>query len=73
MTAIAVYRFIWYDHNAGENVVSSHFATLKAIKLCNGRGIEDSRLVVDTSKLDLNEIYNAPAADKVTEPISRIS
>jgi hypothetical protein len=64
MAAIAVYRFSWYDHDAGKNVVSSHFATLKAIKLRNGRDIEDSRLLVDASKLDRNEFYGVPDRSK---------
>jgi hypothetical protein len=68
MTTIAVYRFSWYDHNSGKNVVSSRLATLKAIKLCNGREIEDSRLVIDTSALDTNEFYNAPTTGKTTKP-----
>jgi hypothetical protein len=36
----------------GENVKNSRFATLKAIKLHDGRNIEESRRIVDDSDID---------------------
>jgi hypothetical protein len=60
MTAIAVYQFVAPDPDTGEVVVSSRFATQKAIKVCNGRSIEESRRLVDTRELDANGFYQAP-------------
>jgi hypothetical protein len=60
MPSIAVYRFSWCDENTGQEVESSRFATLKAIKACNGRNIENSRRLVDVSELDRSGFYQPP-------------
>jgi hypothetical protein len=52
MPKIAVYRFTWRDRVTGESVENPRFATLKAIKLHDGRNIEQSRRIVDDSNLD---------------------
>jgi hypothetical protein len=52
MPKIAVYRFYWRDRQTGENVENPHFATLKAIKLHDGRNIEASRQIVDDNDID---------------------
>jgi len=54
MADFAVYRFTWCDDNTGENVVNPRFATLKAIKTCNGRSIEETRRIVDSKAIDTN-------------------
>jgi hypothetical protein len=64
MAAIAVYHFVCPDPNTGNDVMSSQFATLKAIKLCNGRNIEDSRRLVDVRELDANGYYQPPTLSK---------
>ena len=64
MAAIAVYHFVSADPSTGNEVVTPAFATLKAIKLCNGRNIEDSRRLVDISEVDANGFYQAPAMNK---------
>jgi hypothetical protein len=64
MAAIAVYQFISPDLSTGEVVVSSRFATLKAIKVCNGRSIEASRRLVDIRELDAHGFYQAPTLNK---------
>jgi hypothetical protein len=64
MSSIAVYQFASPDPDTGQVVVSSRFATLKAIKVCNGRSIEESRRLVDTRELDANGFYQAPAPGK---------
>jgi hypothetical protein len=68
MPSIAVYRFTWWDQNTGEKVMSSRFATLKAIKVCDGRNIETSRRLVDSSELDRSGFYEPPAMCKEAEP-----
>lgn len=57
MSLIAVYRFTWWNQKAGKSMVYSRFATLKAIKMCNGRNIEDSRRLVDSTELDPDGFY----------------
>jgi len=57
MSSVAVYRFIDWDHSTCKHVVSARFGTLKAIKMCNGRNIEESRRLIDTSELDVNGFY----------------
>jgi hypothetical protein len=52
MPKIAVYRFSCWDKGTGENVENPRFATLKAIKLQDGRNIEDSRRIVDDIEID---------------------
>jgi hypothetical protein len=52
MPKIAVYRFTWRDRATGENVENPRFATLRTIKLHDGRNIEDSRRIVDDSDID---------------------
>lgn len=52
MPKLAVYRFIVWDKQTGENVESLRFATLKAINLHSGRNIEHSRRIVDDSEID---------------------
>ena len=52
MPKIAVYRFSCRDKGTGENVENSRFATLKAIKLQDGRNIEESRRIVDDRDID---------------------
>lgn len=69
MATIAVYRFSGWDPDTGKSMVSSNFATLRAIKLCNGRNIEDSRLLVDTSELDRNEFYQSPTMHRGFDPL----
>ena len=54
MPQVAVYRF---NDNTREDNVSPRFATLKAIKVFNGRNIEETRRIVDTSELDPNGFY----------------
>jgi hypothetical protein len=54
MPKIAVYRFVCCDKESGENVESPRFATLKAIKLRDGRNVEDSRRIVDDCDVDEN-------------------
>ena len=49
---IAVYRFAWRGKETGENVENPRIATLKAIKLHDGRNIEASRRIVDDSDID---------------------
>jgi hypothetical protein len=51
MPQVAVYRF---NDNTREDNVSPRFATLKAIKMFNGRNIEETRRVVDSSGLYSN-------------------
>jgi hypothetical protein len=43
----------------GDYVVSPRFATLKAIKMCDGRSIEDTRRIVDSSEIDGNGFLKA--------------
>ena len=57
MPQVAVYRFSRINDNTGEDGVSQQFATLKAIKLFNGRNLEETRRVVDSSELDSNGFY----------------
>jgi hypothetical protein len=64
MARIAVYRFSWWDPNSGKTVASSTFATLKAIKIVDGRNLEDSRLLVEASELDSNGFYRPPPVRK---------
>jgi hypothetical protein len=55
-----VYRFTWWDIRSGKEVVSPRFATLEAITRCNGKHIEDTRLVVDARAVDRNGFYSIP-------------
>ncbi len=64
MALIAVYRFIWWDRNTGESIVGSRFATLKAIKMRDGRNIEESRRLVDSRELDPDGFHQEPAMRK---------
>jgi hypothetical protein len=64
MAVIAVYRFISWDPDAARDIESSRFATLKAIHVCNGRNIEDSRRLVDTGEVDASGYYQAPTSSK---------
>jgi hypothetical protein len=68
MASMAVYRFSCWDQDTGEEVTSSRFATLKAIKACNGRSIETSRRLVESSELDQSGFYQPPAMRKEAEP-----
>jgi hypothetical protein len=52
MTKIAVYRFLSRDRETGGNVENPRFATLKTIKVHDGRNIEASRRIVDDSDID---------------------
>jgi hypothetical protein len=52
MSKIAVYQFVCPDKGAGENVDTPRFATLNAIKIHDGRNIEESRRIVDDSDID---------------------
>jgi len=52
MAKVAVYQFSCRDKGTGENVENPRFATLKAIKLYDGRNIEESRRIVDDSDID---------------------
>jgi hypothetical protein len=54
MPDFAVYRFTWQDDETGENKVNPRFATLKAIKMCNGRSLEATRRIVDANDIDGN-------------------
>jgi hypothetical protein len=54
-----VYQFMWSDRN-GNKVVSPGFATSEAIIRCNGKLIEDTRLVVDSRQVDRNGFYSRP-------------
>ena len=60
MAVIAVYRFSFSDLKTGRNIVSSRYATLKAISKCNGRNIEDSRRLVDTREIDPQGFHQTP-------------
>jgi hypothetical protein len=64
MALIAIYRFTWSDQNTGKSIVCSRFATLRAIEMCNGRNIEDSRRLVDSRELDPDGFYQAPTMRK---------
>jgi hypothetical protein len=44
--------FAWRGKETGENVENPRIATLKAIKLHDGRNIEASRRIVDDSDID---------------------
>ena len=57
MPQVAVYRFSRSNDTTGEDGVSLQFATLKAIKMFNGRNLEETRRVVDSSELDCNGFY----------------
>ncbi len=61
MALIAVYRFTLWDQNTGKNTMCSRFATLKAIDRCDGRNIEESRRLVNSSELDADGFHQAPA------------
>jgi hypothetical protein len=60
MPKIAVYRFFGWDKETGESVENSRYATLKAIKVRDGRNIEDSRRIVDDSDLDEKGCLKSP-------------
>jgi hypothetical protein len=62
MAKDTVYRFTWWDNHARKEVVSPRFATLEAITRCNGKHIEDTRLVVDARAVDRNGFYSIPIA-----------
>lgn len=55
-----VYRFTWWDRYADKEVVSPRSATMEAITRCNGKPIEDSRLVVDSREVDRNGFHSIP-------------
>lgn len=61
MSLIAVYRFTWWDQKTGKTVVDARFATLRAVKMCNGRNIEDTRRLVDSGEIDPQGFHKAPA------------
>lgn len=52
MSKIAVYQFSCPDIGTDEDVDNPRFATLKAIKIHDGRNIEESRRIVDDSDID---------------------
>jgi hypothetical protein len=54
MPKIAVYRFSWWNEETGEYAENPCFATLKAIKVRDGRNIETSRRIVDDCDIDAN-------------------
>ena len=54
MPDLAVYRFTASDDYTGESIVNPRFATLKAIKMCNGRSLEHTRRIVDSREIDGN-------------------
>ena len=58
MSESAVYRFAWWDRREGKDVVSPRFATLNAIARCDGKVLEESRLVVDSREIDCNGFYS---------------
>jgi len=58
MSESAVYQFAWWDPHDRKDVVSPRFATLNAIARCNGKVIEESRLVVSSREIDPNGFYN---------------
>jgi hypothetical protein len=62
MPVLAVYRFTWRDDHTGDYVVSPRFATLKAIKMCDGRSLEDTRRIVDSSEIDGSGFLKAAKA-----------
>jgi len=51
MADLAVYRFTSSDDYTGESI-NPRFATLKAIKMCNGRSLEHTRRIVDSRDID---------------------
>jgi hypothetical protein len=57
MSESSVYQFAWWDRHDRKEVVSPRFATLNAIARCNGKVLEDSRLVVDSREIDCNGFY----------------
>jgi hypothetical protein len=59
MPDAAVYKFTWQDDKTGEYVTNPRFATLKAIRMCNGRSIEETRRIVDSSAIDGNGYLKA--------------
>jgi hypothetical protein len=58
MSESAVYQFAWWDRHDRREVISPRFATLNAIARCNGKVIEESRLVVSTREIDPNGFYS---------------
>ena len=56
MAKIAVYRFSYRDKGTGEHLENCRFATLKAIKLQDGRNIEESRRIVDDSDIVASKV-----------------
>jgi hypothetical protein len=52
MADLAVYRFTSSDDYTGESIMNPRFATLKAIKMCNGRSLEHTRRIVDSRDID---------------------
>jgi hypothetical protein len=52
MPKLAVYRFFSWDKETGESVENPRFATLKTIKVHDGRNIEASRRIVDDCDID---------------------
>jgi hypothetical protein len=58
MSESAVYQFAWWDRHDRKEVISPRFATLNAIARCNGKVIEESRLVVSTREIDPNGFYS---------------
>ena len=59
MPKTAVYRFSCRDKETGEIVENPRFATLRAIKLHDGRNIEESRRIVDDSDIDAKGFLKA--------------
>jgi hypothetical protein len=58
MSESAVYQFAWWDRHDRKEIISPRFATLNAIARCNGKVIEESRLVVSTREIDPNGFYS---------------
>src|SRR5580692_11758433 len=56
----AVFRFTWWDHYAGKEIVSPRSATREAITRCKGTPIEDSGILVNSRDVDANGFYSTP-------------
>jgi hypothetical protein len=64
MALIAVYRFTCWEQDTVNSTACSRFATLKAIRMRDGRNIEETRRLVDSSELDTDGFYQPPAMRK---------
>jgi hypothetical protein len=64
MSELAVYRFTASDDFTGESIESPRFATLKAIKKCNGRSLEHTRRIVDSREIDGNGFLKPGAVSR---------